>query len=62
MFLFCKHTQDSSGCECVQSVYAVEQNIKVSSSYVYHWHYFTHKLTNLIIEPHRKISKQPMAN
>jgi len=35
-------------------VYFVEQNDKVSSSYVYHSLYFTHKLKKNIIKPHRK--------
>ncbi len=44
------------------AVYIVEQNVKVSSSCVYHRLYFTHKLKNPIIKPHRKISKEPVAN
>ncbi len=44
------------------AVYIVEQNVKVSSSCVYHRLYFTHKLKNPIIKPHRKISKEPAAN
>ncbi len=44
------------------AVYIVEQNLKVSSSCVYHRLYFTHKLKNPIIKPHRKISKEPAAN
>ncbi len=40
-------------------IYVVEQNVKVSSSCVYHRLYFTHKLKNPIIKPHRKISKEP---
>ncbi len=43
-------------------IYVVEQNVKVSSSCVYHRLYFTHKLKNPIIKPHRKISKEPAAN
>ncbi len=43
-------------------IYVVEQNVKVSSSYVNHRLYFTHKLKNPIIKPHRKISKEPAAN
>ncbi len=39
-----------------------KQNVKVSSSYVNHRLYFTHKLKNPIIKPHRKISKEPTAN
>ncbi len=44
------------------AVYIVEQNVKVSSSCVYHRLYFTHKLKNPIIKPHRKISKERAAN
>ncbi len=40
-------------------IYVIEQNIKLSSSYVYHRLYFTHKLKNPIIKPHKKISKEP---
>ncbi len=43
-------------------IYIVEQNVKVSSSCVYHRLYFTHKLKNPIIKPHRKISKEPAVN
>ncbi len=43
-------------------IYVLEQNVKESSSYVYHRLYFTHKLKNPIIKPHRKISKEPAAN
>ncbi len=43
-------------------IYVVEQNVKVSSSYVYHRLYFTHKLKKNIIKDHRKISKEPAAN
>ncbi len=46
----------------VCAVYIVEQNVKVSSSYVYHKLYFTNKLKNPIIKPHKKISKEPTAN
>ncbi len=45
---------------CVIDV--VEQNVKVLSSYVYHRLYFTHKLKNPIIKPHRKILMEPVAN
>ncbi len=31
-------------------------NLRCRTSYVYHRHYFTHKLKNPIIKPHRKIS------
>ncbi len=40
-------------------IYVVEQNVQVSSSCVYHRLYFTYKLKNPIIKPHRKISKEP---
>ncbi len=44
------------------AVCIVKLNVKVSSSYVYHRIYFTHKLKNPIIKPHRKISNEPAAN
>ncbi len=44
-------------------IYVVEQNVKVSSSYVYHKLCFTYKLKNPIIKPHIEgISKEPVAN
>lgn len=42
--------------------YVVQQNIKVSSSYVYHRLYFTHISKNPIIKPYRKISKETESN
>lgn len=48
----------------VCSIFFVEQNIKTSEhqSYVNHPPYFTHELENPIIENHRKILRQPVAN
>ncbi len=41
-------------------IYIVEQNVKVSSSYVYHRLYFTQKLKNSIIKTHRKSRRYPL--
>jgi len=44
----------------VCAVYVAEKNVKVSG-YIHHRPYFTHKLKKPIINPNRKISKEPAA-